>query len=115
MRLLKAFLTLFCVWSFVDCIIAIHAIYSPLNEANSPSRDRLVMTGSLVAALVYATALYGIHKRAVMTWKLGWVFLAANYVGFVFQVHSSMLKVPEADSPWVPTAAAAIAGAAVAV
>jgi hypothetical protein len=115
MRLLKAFLTLFCVWSFVDCIIAIHAIYSPHNEAYSPSRDRLVMAGSLVAALVYAAALYGIHKRTVMAWKFGWVFLAANYVGFVFQVHSSTLKVPQAGSPWVPTAAAAIGSAVVAV
>jgi len=115
MRLLRAFLTLFCVWSFVDCIIAIHAIYSPHSEAYFPSRDRRVMAGCLVAGLVYAAALYGIHKRTAMTWKLGWVFLAANYVGFVFQVHSSMLKVPQADNPWVPTAAGAIAGAAVVV
>ena len=70
------------------------------------------MAGCLVAGLVYAAALYGIHKRTAMTWKLGWVFLAANYVGFVFQVHSA---VPQADNPWVPAAAAAIAGAAVAV
>jgi hypothetical protein len=115
MRLLKAFLTLFCVWFFVDCIIAIHAIYSPHNEVNSPSRDRRLMAASFIAALVYAAALYGIHKRTVMTWRLGWVFLAANYFGFVFQVHSSMRKVPQAENPWVPTAAGAIAAAAVAV
>jgi hypothetical protein len=115
MRLLKAILALFCAWSCVYVVIAIHAIYSPRNGAYSASHEHSVLAKELAAALVYAAALYGIHKRTVMTWKLGWVFLAANCVAFVFQVHSSMLKVSPTENPWVPTAAAAIGATAVGV
>jgi len=115
MRLLKAFLALFCVWSVVDLIVAIHAILSPHNGAYSSSHERLVLVGSLVAALVYAAALYGIHKRTVMVWKLGWGFLAANYLGWLFQALPLTLKVPQAASPWVASASVVIGGAAVAV
>lgn len=38
------------------------------------------MAASLVDALVCAAAVYGIHKRMVLAWKLGWGFLVAEYL-----------------------------------
>jgi hypothetical protein len=113
MYILKIVLTLFCVWPLVDFIVAVYTILSPHDGSHSTSHENLVMAGSLVAALFYAAAVYGIHKRTFIVWKLGWGFLAIQYLGWLFQGLSLTLKIPHADKPWVASAAIVIGGALV--
>jgi hypothetical protein len=115
MRALRIFLAFFCVWSVVDFVLAVHAILSPWHRSSSARHESLVMAASLVAALLYASALYGIHKRTFTVWKLGWGFLAVQYLGWLFQGLRMALQVPQADSPWAASAAVVIGGGAVAL
>lgn len=115
MRILKIVLTLFFVWSVADFIVAVGSVHSPQNGVYFTGHGTLVIVQCLVLALIYAVALYGIHKRAVIAWKLGWVFIAAAYLGWLLQGLSLTRRVPEADSPGVAFTAVVIAGAAVAV
>ncbi len=113
MYILRMVLALFCVWSLVDFIAAVYAILSPHDGSHSTSHESLVMVECLVSALAYGAALYGIHRRTFIVWKLGWGFLAMQYFGWLFQGLSWTLKMPHADKPWAASAAIAIGGALV--
>jgi len=69
----------------------------------------------LVVALMYAVEFYGIHTKAPFAWKLGWVILAATFVGFLLGAGSAALEVPEADDPRVAFASVLAIGAVVSV
>lgn len=114
MRGLKIVLAIFCVWSVAWFIAGLQAIYSPPTGAFPPTDRNLRLALSLMDALIYGVALYGIHKRTLITWKLGWVFLTAALVEFLFSALSSTLKLSEPDT-WIASAAIAIVSSAVAV
>jgi hypothetical protein len=87
-RGLKIFLALFCVWSTVDFIEAIFGIHVPHTGAYPTSHHgSFGAAASLVTALVCAAALCGIHGRSLLVWKLGWGFLAVEYVLWFAPIH----------------------------
>jgi hypothetical protein len=112
MRLLKIFLAFFCAWSAVDFIVAASGIHVPYGGTYSKP---WVMAESLVRMLLLAAALYGLRKRTLVVWKLGWCYLVACYLSWLFTGLSSTRKISPADSPMVASAAVVIAGAIVAV
>jgi hypothetical protein len=98
MRVLKIFLAFSCISSLAWFIVGLQAKYSPLSEAFPPSHRNLRLASSLTLALVYAVALYGLHKRTLVAWRFGWLFLAAAWVEFLVMALSSTLKSPEFDT-----------------
>ncbi|HTV57693.1 MAG TPA: hypothetical protein VMD77_02220 [Candidatus Baltobacteraceae bacterium] len=112
MRLLKIFLAFFCAWSAVDFIVAASAFHVPHGGAYSKP---WVMAESLVSTLLLASALYGLRKRTLVVWRLGWCYLVAAYLSWLFTGLSSSRKIPPEDSPIVASAAIVIGGAIVAV
>jgi hypothetical protein len=115
MRVLKIILALFCVWSVVDFIVAVYAIHSPQNGAYSTSHEKLVMARCLVLAVAYGAALFGIHKKAPIAWKLGWGAIAAELLALPVWALSVTSRIPRTDSPGVAAAAVIVGGVAVAL
>jgi hypothetical protein len=113
MRVFRVILVLFCVWSVVDFVLAVHAIHPPQNGAHSSGRGALAVVQSLALGIASTLTLYGIHKRTIMVWKLGWGYLAAIYFEWLFTALPQMLKVPSADSPLAASAAVVVIGAVV--
>ena len=66
--------------------------------------SRSAVTDSLLSTLFCGAALYGIQKRSVTAWRLGWAYLGAGYISSVLQIRSLTRTVPEADSPRIALA-----------
>jgi len=115
MRTLKIVLVLSCVLSTAYFILGVLPIDLPFprNWGYSNIHSRLAVTKSLLATLFCGAALCGIHKRTVMAWRLGWVYLGAAYILSVFQGLSLTRTVPQADDPWFAFASVVIGGALV--
>jgi hypothetical protein len=62
----------------------------------------------------WAGAFYGIHKKALIAWKLGWGVIAAELLALPTWALSATSRFPGADHPGV-AAAAVIAGFGVVV
>lgn len=115
-RKLKIALALSCVWSTAYFTIGVLHLDLPRNWWwSSNIHTRSAVTECFLSTLFCGAALYGIHKRTVTAWRLGWVYLGAGYILWLLQCRTLTHTVPEADSPQVAVAAAAIGGALVAV
>jgi hypothetical protein len=112
MRLFKVFLAFFCALSAIDFIVAASGIHL---RDGAPYSKHLLMAGSLISMLLAAAALYGLQKRTLIVWKLGWCYLVASYLSWLRATLSSIRKIPPADHPMVAYAAVVIGGATVAV
>ena len=69
-------------------------------------------------ALVLTTSAYGIHIRARMMWKAGFILLALYYVDFVVGAVTATYHaahVVSIPSFWLPAALVVLVGAAVAI
>lgn len=115
MRTLKIVLALSCVLSTAYFIVGVLPIDLPFprNWGYSNIHSRLAVTESLLSTLFCGAALYGIHKRTVTAWKLGWGYLGAAYISWLLQCLFLTRAVAQADDPRVAFAAAAIGGALV--
>jgi hypothetical protein len=47
--------------------------------------------------LVFATCLYGIQKKVLIVWKLGWLVLFGSFIDFEFFVVSDLIKHQKAN------------------
>jgi hypothetical protein len=72
-------------------------------------------TLSLLLAVLYACAFYGIHKKAPLTWRLGWVAIAFGFLEFLAVALSSTRRLPETVPPWIASVAIVVGGGAVAL
>jgi hypothetical protein len=113
-RLLK----IFCILACVSCVAGfVTIIRAHLSAAGSMSTGHGILAAIwlLIVALMYAVEFYGIHTKAPFAWKLGWVILAATFVGFLLGAGSAALEVPETDDPRVAFASVLVIGAVVSV
>lgn len=107
MRLLKAFCIVFCLLSLISAFTGVHAVHysyagNVVTRQLGVDHSRLGMIVSVLNALLLAAAAYGIHTRALLAWKLGFAYLAIAYLGFIIQVLSASLRLPEG---WVAAVA----------
>jgi hypothetical protein len=104
---LKTMFALFCLLFTVYFVLGVLPvpIDFPRNWGVPSLHSRSAVTDSLLSALFCGAALYGIHKRTVTAWRLGWVYLGAGYISSVLQIRSLTRTVPEADSPRIALAA----------
>ena len=109
---LKILFALFCLLFTVYFVLGVLPvpIDFPRNWGVPSLHSRSAVTHSLLSALFFGAALYGIHKRMVTVWRLGWVCLGAGYISWLRQCVSLTRTVAQADHPKVAFAAAAIGG-----
>jgi hypothetical protein len=93
MRFLKLICAFFCVESLAWSVILIHPSLLSGTGVLTRHTGTLAVIRDLVNALIYAAAFYGIDKRVPITWKLGWVALAAMILGFLNSALSSVRSV----------------------
>jgi hypothetical protein len=105
---LKTMFALSCVLSAAFFIVGVLPvpIDFPRNWGVPSLHSRSAVAHSLLSALFCGAALYGIHKRTVTAWRLGWVYLGGGYISSVLQIRSLTRTVPEADSPRIALAVA---------
>ncbi|MGB9337285.1 MAG: hypothetical protein WCB14_19905 [Candidatus Acidiferrales bacterium] len=101
--------------SLAGAIAAVHP--APLSGAGAIGviHGRPSVIWELVNALLYAAAFYGIHTKAPITWKLGWIALAASFLHFLFRAMSAIQTIPKADHPAVAAVAVLVGAAAVTI
>jgi hypothetical protein len=124
MRNLKIICIFFCLLSVTSAITHIHAFRWSLHAApGAPVTTATVVTKrsgfgatflSLVGALFYAVAAYGIHRRAPIAWKLGWGVLGIASLSFLIQTLSFSLKLPQPDL-WIASLAILVGDTAITV
>jgi hypothetical protein len=79
MRVLQAICALFCLLCIVSAVTGIQSVVAT---------DRVVITRygengrlwAVATAMFFAAAIYGIQRRAILAWKLGWVVLATMFL-----------------------------------
>jgi hypothetical protein len=115
MGVLKAVCILFCVLplaligeSFFPSQLS-HAGIVLTRGVNSPTRIAI----DLIESLFWASAFYGIKRKAPIVWKLGWGVLAAGFLEFVIAALSSTRKLPPYDSPLIASISVMVVGCAV--
>ena len=95
---LKIVFALFCLLFTVYFIVGVLPVPVdwPRNLPVPSLHSRAAVTDSLLSALFFGAALYGIHKRTVTAWRLGWVYLGGGYISLI---RSLTRTVPEGGSP----------------
>jgi len=113
MRTLKIVCVFFCLLSLASALTGTRAIDWSSGGLHITKHAGIgVMLWSVFNALLYATAVYGIHRRVPMVWKLGWVVLIISSLHFMIGGVSSVLRQP---GGWVGAAGILIAGVLVTV
>ncbi len=82
MRVFQAVCALLCLLSVFSAATGIQSV-SITDHVAIVKQNDLGRAYALVSAAVLALAVYGIQKRAPVTWKLGWVVLAASFASFL--------------------------------
>jgi hypothetical protein len=115
MRALKIICVLFCLISLARFVAIVHGIRSP--QTGSPVTILSVVAAiwSLVFALMWALEFYGIQRKTVFAWKLGWGILAASFLQFLALAMSSVLKLRDTEHPWVAFVGVLVGGSLVAL
>jgi hypothetical protein len=93
MRVLQGFFIFFCLLSLLSAVTGIQSI-SITDHVAISRHDDLGRLYSIVVAALNAAAFYGIHRRALIAWKLGWVVLAAAFVSFVASALPETTRLP---------------------
>jgi hypothetical protein len=108
---LKIMLVISCALSAAYFIVGVLPVDLPRDwwwYSNIHSRS--AVTESFLSALFCGAAIYGIHKRTVTAWRLGWVYLGAGYILWLRQCVSFTRTIAPADDTRVAFAATAILG-----
>jgi hypothetical protein len=113
MRVLQAICVLFCLLCILSAVTGIQSIIVADRVAITRHSDLGRLYAILTAALC-AAAVYGIHRRAPIVWKLGWVVLAASFLSFVVMATPDALRQPPPGC-WIISCFIVIGGAVVSI
>ena len=114
MRVLQAICVLFCLLSIASAVTGIQSIRATSDGVAISRYSGFGRCYAIAAALVFAAAFYGIHRRSLVAWKLGWMVLAALTLGIVISALIDALKQPT-PGHWMASCFMVIGGSAVAV
>lgn len=106
---LKAVCLFFCLMSLVVLVPRAHQLPALQLVADDPLNRFL----ALLRAILFAAGFYGIHRRLVVAWKAGWVFLAFLYLDGLTSMLQRTLSISSPDR-WFASVACVIAMAGVA-
>lgn len=114
MRSLIAVCIFFCLLSVVSALTGIRTFHWSTSDGPHITRQNGLgnTLWSIFSALLYASAAYGVHRRAPVVWKLGWAVLIMTFLEFTIGGVSSVLRQP---GGWIGAAGILIGGVLVAV
>ena len=115
MRALKAIYLLWGLWFVASAILGIQEIYSAHSHTPAMNHATFRTIWSIFAAAFCGAAAYGIHKKALVAWKIGFGVIAAALLEFLASALPATSTIPENDHPGVAAAAVVVTGAAVAL
>ncbi|HEY1471404.1 MAG TPA: hypothetical protein VGF61_20365 [Candidatus Acidoferrum sp.] len=94
MRHLIAVCIFFCLLSVVSALTGVRTFqWSTSHGMYVAKNSGLINTlWSVFSALLYASAAYGIHRRAPVVWKLGWAVLIVSFLQFTIGGVSAVLR-----------------------
>lgn len=98
MRALK----LICAFFFAVSVLSIFQGIGRINSASSSIATRhsvFITILSFVQAIFWIGAFYGIQKKSLIAWKLGWVVIAFGFLEFLILGLSVTNKLSQTDSP----------------
>jgi hypothetical protein len=93
MRVLQALCGIFCLLSILSAVTGIASIEVTDHVVITRHGD-LGRLYAVVLAAFLALAFYGVHRRAPIAWKLGWVVLGASFLSFLGTGLSGALRQP---------------------
>jgi hypothetical protein len=117
-RTLKYLCLLVGICFVAAALTGIHAVSVKPSGTTISHFNTLGRIWAVAAAFVCAAFAYGIHIRARIVWKVGFVYLALSYIYFVAGGITGMYHAaPVKDflSFWLPVGLAIVLGAAVTV
>lgn len=112
MRVLKIVYFFFGLWFVASAILGVREIHSG-HEDMGHAVFRTI--SSIFVAAFCGAAIYGIHKKAPIAWKLGWGVIGAGLLEFLVSALSALSKSSMNDHPAVADAVVSVMGAAVAL
>jgi hypothetical protein len=95
---LKIICILFCLLSLLSIVPGIHSIHSQHFEFLSGSHGPLRLFISLLNAVLFAMGFYGIQRRLLIAWKLGWYVFTIFLLEWFGSSLSSSLTSPQPGS-----------------
>jgi hypothetical protein len=110
LKLLCALLALSYLAQLVRIISEINSVHS---GGSKPGLGVAIL--SLCLLVFWASAAYGIHAKAPVAWKLGWVAIVMGTLLLFAGAWKTISKMPGNDYPGVAAAAVFLGGTAVAV
>jgi hypothetical protein len=114
MRILKIICILLSLLSIAGVIHGAYMIHSA-PAASAKMKHSVRATIESVALVVFwACAMYGIQKRTLITWKIGWAVIVGQLLALPVWALSVTSTVPKTDHPGVAAASVIVGGAAVA-
>jgi hypothetical protein len=109
-QVLKILCLLACVTSLVGAIFPVHLSHvQPVVP-----QDHLHRAISLVNGLLLGALSYGIHRRLVIAWKLGWVLLILLFSESLADILRSILQQTPELGGWIASCVVAVLIAGVA-
>jgi hypothetical protein len=115
MRALKLICLFFCALSVISIIQGVRVLESATAGTTSMKHGVVGTALSLVDAVFWAFAFYGIQKKIPMAWKLGWAVIVVGLVEFLILALSSIIKLPASSHPLFASAAVVVGGSAIAL
>ena len=110
---MKIVCVFFGLWSVALVIHGVWRIYSGVHALGT--RHAMFSTvRPLLLLIFWGSAIYGVHKKAPIAWKLGWGVIGVGLLTFLAGALSAISKLPRTDYPGVAGAAVVFGGAAVA-
>jgi hypothetical protein len=109
------------VLSLISAFTGLQSFHASISAGQSVNSSTNIVTVksvvfricAFIQAVLFAAATYGIHKKAPVTWKLGWVVFAVLFLNVLASALSSSLKLPPPDR-WIASFAIVIGFGAVA-
>jgi hypothetical protein len=93
MRVLQALCVFFCLMGILSAVTGIQSI-SVADRVVITRHSDLGRLYSILVAAFNAAAFYGIQRRALIAWKLGWVVLVAAFMSFVASALPETTRLP---------------------
>jgi hypothetical protein len=84
MSLLKALLILLCVMGLLSGITGIASIQMSSTETLVTRHDLWGRIFSIAFAAFFAGAWYGLHRRFITVWRIGWAFILFFFADFLY-------------------------------
>ncbi len=115
MRILKIVYLFFGLWFAASAVLGVLEIHSAYGQTGDANHAILRAISSILLSAFCGAAVYGIHKRTLIAWKLGWGVIATGFLEFLVSAFSALSKTPRNDHPGIAMAAVVVMAAAVAL